>query len=435
MKEDAIHLPAAVSLFSSAGVGELGLDAAGFEVLVASELIPYRVALYAENFPGVRVVEGDIWETQDDVVSLTRELLGERDLFLLYATPPCQGMSTNGAGKLKYEISEGRRDLEEHRNRLIIPTMEIAKALRPRFLLLENVPQMLNTVIRNEFEQPELICDYVQRQLGEEYVGVAQVMGCHDFGIPQLRKRLVTIYTRDIRGKQFFTENGESFVSEEMREAAPSLREAIGSFPPLDAREGKNECLEFHPQHRVPIMNPLKYWWIENTPEGSNAFGNQCVGRGCGYSETPGHRDVFVNGKWSASREIPIHCERCGGLLPRPTVREKDGELRSLRGFHSAYRRMRWDQPARTVTQNFIYEASDNKVHPDQNRVLSVYEAMVVQSIDRYDYAFEIEGVDIGLPKIAEVIGESVAPFLIETLSQQLLKISDQTDAGDRIGG
>ena len=95
---------------------------------------------------------------------------------------------------------------------------------------------------------------------------------------------------------------------------------------------------------------------------------------------------------------------------------------------------MRSDQPARTITQNFIYEASDNKIHPSQNRVLSVYEAMVVQSIDRYDFAFEIDGQDIGIPKIAEVIGESVAPYLIELLGRQLLLISGgelQSSAAD----
>ena len=85
---------------------------------------------------------------------------------------------------------------------------------------------------------------------------------------------------------------------------------------------------------------------------------------------------------------------------------------------------MKWDETARTLTQNFIYEASDNKVHPSETRVLSVYEAMIIQTIADYDYKFSVQGHDIGIPKIAEVIGESVPPRLIEILCNHFQEIS-----------
>ena len=53
-----------------------------------------------------------------------------------------------------------------------------------------------------------------------------------------------------------------------------------------------------------------------------------------------------MDGKWVSLKDTPIYCDACGELLPRPTVTEKSGEVRPLKGFHSAYRRMRWDQPA-----------------------------------------------------------------------------------------
>lgn len=414
----------AVSLFSSAGIGELGLEAAGLQILVANELIPYRASLYRANYPGTQVVEGDLWQVKDHVISASKDLLEGRELFLLYATPPCQGMSTNGAGKLGLEIAEGRRDHEDPRNRLIIPTIDVVAALRPRFVLLENVPQMANTVIRNEDDHPELILDYIHRRLGIEYVGGAEVLACEDFGIPQLRRRLLTIFTRDADARAYFEANSRSFVDPSLRAKGPTLREAIGHLPALDARPGRNERLDVHPQHRVPLMNATKYWWVSSTPEGATAFNNPCVNPECRSDSTPGHREALVDGKWTSLKDTPIFCETCGDLLPRPTVKEKDGSLRPLRGFHSAYRRMRWDQPARTLTQNFIYEASDNKIHPSQNRVLSVYEAMIIQTIDRYHYLFEIDGKDVGIPKIAEVIGESVAPLLIEKLVSNLTRIS-----------
>jgi DNA (cytosine-5)-methyltransferase 1 len=415
----------AVCLFASAGIGELGLEAAGLEILTANELISDRVDLYRENFPKTDMIQGDVWDKADEIIASAKERLAGRELFLLYATPPCQGMSTNGSGKLKSEIAAGRRAVEEARNRLVIPTMEIVKKLRPRFLLLENVPQMSTTVIRNENNKDERILDFVRRMLPTEYDGVAEVLACEDFGIPQRRKRLITIYTRDEGAKTFLRLNGNSFITETMKSPAPTLREAIGGLPPLDASEGHNSNCDFHPQHRVPIIKPNKYWWVSHTPEGDTAFNNQCVNESCRSTSTPGHREALVDGRWIALKDTPIYCISCGELLPRPTVTERSGALRPLKGFHSAYRRMRWDQPARTVTQNFIYEASDNKIHPSQNRVLSVLEAMIVQSIADYEYRFEINGKDIGIPKIAEVIGESVAPKLIEVIATQLINISD----------
>ncbi len=413
-----------VCLFSSAGIGELGIEAVGIHIVAANELIPYRVALYRENFKSETVIEGDIRTTKEKIISAGREGLRNEDMFLVYATPPCQGMSSNGMGRLKWEASQGRREEEDERNRLIIPTLDVVNQLRPVWLLLENVPGMRNTEIRVEGDRFENIIDYVRRRLGPDYVGCAEVVACQDYGVPQRRKRLITIFTRDAKGKAFFKANGGSFFSKSMREPLQTLRDAIGHLPPLEARLGKNENRAFHPQHYVPLMDPRKFWWTENTKEGDTAFNNQCVNPVCGCTQNPGHRDILVEGKWVSSKEIPIHCVKCGSLLPRPTVITPSGEPRLLKGFHSAYRRMLWDEPARTLTQNFIYEASDNKIHPSQNRVLSIYEAIILQTINRYPYEFSIGGKDIGAAKIAEVIGESVPPYLIQKICEMMISVT-----------
>jgi DNA (cytosine-5)-methyltransferase 1 len=414
----------AVCLFSSAGIGELGIEAAGIHIVAANELIPYRVALYRENFNSEVVYEGDIRVIKNDVISAAKARLKGEELFLLYATPPCQGMSSNGMGKLKSEVNQGRRAEEDERNRLIIPTVDVLTELRPLWILLENVPGMRNTNIRVEENEYENIITYIQRRLGQEYEGCAEVVACQDYGIPQRRKRLITIFTRDQRGKEYFKSNGQTFFSKKMLEPLKTLRDAIGHLPPLEAKVGKNSNYNFHQQHYVPVMNSKKFWWIEHTKQGDTAFNNQCVKPGCGFTDTPGHQDILRDGKWVSSKEIPIHCAKCGSLLPRPTVETPDGEPRLLKGFHSAYRRMLWDEPATTLTQNFIYEASDNKVHPEQNRVLSIYEAIVLQTIDRYTYKFSVNGKDIGAAKIAEVIGESVPPYLIEKICKMMMSVS-----------
>lgn len=413
-----------VCLFSSAGIGELGIKASGISIIAANEIVPYRVELYRENFKNCEMFAGDINEQSNSIVGASRKKLQEKDLFLLYATPPCQGMSSNGIGRLKWEAAQGRRSEEDERNRLIIPTMDVACALRPRWVLLENVPGMRHTEIRTENNEYENIISYVRRRLGEDYVGGCEVIACHDYGIPQRRKRLITIFTRDPKGRSYFENNGGSFFAKTMMEPSCTLRQAIGHLPELDAVKYKNSNIGFHSLHYVPIMNEIKYWWVKHTREGDTAFNNQCVNPSCGFSLTPGHKDVLVNGKWVASKEIPIDCLKCGEPLPRPTVIERDGSRRAMKGFHSAYRRMRWDEPSRTLTQNFIYEASDNKIHPTQNRVLSVYEATILQTIDRYPYEFSIAGTPIGTARIAEVIGESVPPYLIEKICKMMISVS-----------
>lgn len=414
--------PKAASLFSSGGIGELGIEAAGLDIVLANELLPSRVALYRENFQH-EMLEGDISEKKSEFIELTLNKLGSEELFLLYATPPCQGMSSNGMGKLKSEIALGRRNKEDERNRLVIPAMDVAVALKPRWVLLENVPGMESTEIRIDECKWENIISYVKKRLGNDYVGGPQVIACEDFGVPQRRKRLITIFTRDENAKVFYANNGRSFFSPEMKESRITLKDAIGSIPALDAKAGHNEARWFHPYHFVPVMSDLKYHWVQHTREGNTAFNNQCVNPNCGCTTNPGHKDIQVDGKWVSSKDIPIYCHECGHLLPRPHVVEA-GKMRLLKGFHSAYRRMKWDETARTLTQNFIYEASDNKIHPNQNRVLSVYEAMVLQTINRYEYVFKIKGKDISTARIAEVIGESVPPYLIEKICRMMVNIS-----------
>ena len=125
-----------------------------------------------------------------------------------------------------------------------------------------------------------------------------------------------------------------------------------------------------------------------------------------------------------ASNDTPLYCEKCGELLPRPCVEDKNGHLRIMKGFTSAYKRMNWDEPASTITQNFQYACSDNKIHPDQSRVLSLYEGLKLQTITDYDYSFEINGKVSSDRLIRDTIGESVPPRVIDLICKNIIKIS-----------
>jgi len=412
-------------LFSSAGIGDLGLSANGIDVIASSELIEQRHQLYQANFPSTHCFTGDVWIHKDQLVDCVLRRLKGEELFLVMATPPCQGMSTNGVGKLLAEVRAGNRPATDERNRLIIPTMDVVTALRPRWLVLENVPAMRNTIIISRTGEPINLLDFVTSEMGSEYVGASEVVSCSDYGVPQVRKRLITILTRDAEGAHYFHRNGGTFFPPNSKTKPHTLRQAIGHLPALDPFVGPRAHTDFHPLHYVQKMGPEKHWWISSTPEGETAFNNQCIADSCGHAGNSAHVDRTAADRATSGERSALFCEKCGSLLPRPSLMdERTGKRRLIKGFHSAYRRMRWDEPARALTRNFPFEASDNKIHPDQHRPLSIYEAMVIQTIAQYDFSFDLNGKCANRKVIADVIGESVPPLLIDSIARRILEVS-----------
>lgn len=427
----------AISLFSSSGIGDLGLRENGIKTIINSELLKARADLFSENFPESKSFIGDINENKDDIVNYYNKKYQNEELFLILATPPCQGMSQNGAGKLLSEYRKGNRPKLDERNQLIIPALDIIKKLKPRWVIFENVPQMANTVIEDNNEKLINILDYIKKEIGEEYVGKSEVVNSADYGIPQVRKRLITIYTRDPEAIKTF-EDTQTFLpskthSNEDNNLKPwvTIRNAISDLPPIDGRPGKNKDSTFNEYHFVNPLDDKKYKWISHTPEGETAFNNQCINPDCLYQKNTRHGSNTVknNGINQSNKDTPLYCEKCGSLLPRPYVaNKKTNELRLMRGYTSAYKRMSWDMPASTITMNFQYVSSDNKIHPSQNRTLSIYEAMVLQSISLYNYNFKVNEKRVDISLIRDSIGESVPPFLIDLICKNLIQYTTKSN-------
>ena len=422
----------AISLFSSGGIGDLALRRAGFSILVSNEIHADRHAVFSFNFPDAHAVTADIWDAVDEVERHTRRRLGPHGLTLLYATPPCQGMSKNGRGKLLSAIRAGRKPKFDERNRLIVPTMELASRLRPEIVLLENVPEMKDTVILDEDGELKGILDFVSEALGPEYTGGGEVVEFANYGVPQRRQRLITVFTRNERMKDWWS-GQRSFMPQKTHTegALPgtqpwvTVRDAIGDMPPLDARCADSAESDI-PFHRVPLLDEMKYWWVANTPPERSAFDNQCVK--CGFTGNPTHlarRDQY--GINRASRSTPLYCGRCGALLPRPSV-ERDGRRQLMRGYTSAYKRMAYDKPASTLTRNLSYACSDNKLHPEQNRCLSLHEAFHVHSLDQYDYEWRRpDGKPVRDGTIRDIIGESIPPAGFQVILDHLRDVREGT--------
>ncbi len=190
-------------------------------------------------------------------------------------------------------------------------------------------------------------------------------------------------------------------------------------YRPLDA--GSNELAHDSddPLHFVPVYDGDYYCRVADIPPGSglSAYDNS-ICRECGRRDVP--KDM-------------VTCSDCGAIMHnRPYVVESDGSARLVKGRHSSYRRMRPDQPARTITTGSSHVGSDYKIHPWENRVLSVRECADAQTVPRfYDWSWAIETQHTYLAR--QVIGEALPPwftFLQGRLLRRLLD-GDQVPLGD----
>ncbi len=428
----------AVSLFASGGIGDLALRENGIDVMVANELLNDRAALFSYNFPKATMLAGDIWQLEASIIQTAKAKLGSQELDFLLATPPCQGMSKNGQGKIAFEVRAGNRPQIDPRNRLVIPTMNIVKALRPKIVVFENVPEMRTTVIDAPDGSYVNIVDYIKNTLGPEYEGKAEVVEFADYGVPQRRQRLITIFTRDQTLKKAFRAGG-TFMPRPThakdglhgRKKWVTVKDAIAGLPVLDSKDSAAATSGL-PYHDVPVLDAKKYTWIAHTPPEKGAFDNQCINPACLYQHNPSHgskrNEQGIN---RANEDTPIYCLKCGELLPRPYTITASG-IRLMKGYTSAYKRMKWDLPASTLTTNLQYPSSDHKIHPDQHRVLSLYEAFTLHTLDRYDYVWATSNAKKATKGlIRDVLGESIPPLGLSVIIGNLKQMRNVPASAD----
>ncbi|MGI0026899.1 MAG: DNA cytosine methyltransferase [Nitrosopumilaceae archaeon] len=166
----------AVSLFSGCGGLDLGLVRAGFEILVANDIMPSAVKTYEKNV-GSNIVLGDIREeeTRRKILSF----VNSADVDLVVGGPPCQGFSTLG-DKLS----------SDPRNNLLDAFADMVSILNPKFFLMENVKSM-TTMYGGQFK------DHVIQKFSELGYSVQYtILNASDYGVPQNRERVFFFGTK-----------------------------------------------------------------------------------------------------------------------------------------------------------------------------------------------------------------------------------------------
>jgi DNA (cytosine-5)-methyltransferase 1 len=168
--------PIAYSLFSGGGGFHFGIERAGFNVVLATDVLPEAQKTHARNWPRVPFLLADIRKISG--TSLLEAAGGKRPT-LLFGGPPCQGFSTLG-DKLS----------SDPRNRLFEEFARIAQELRPACVLLENVKALV-TMYDGQY------AEHVIRLFADiGYTMFQKVVDAASYGVPQRRERVIFFGTR-----------------------------------------------------------------------------------------------------------------------------------------------------------------------------------------------------------------------------------------------
>ncbi len=344
-----------ISLFSSAGIGELYFDDINIDIVVANELIPRRADLYKHAHTNSKVVVGDICEDK-----VYREILDNAenyDIEFMLISPPCQGFSVAGKNRSQETIEI------DNRNYLILQAIKIIKKIKPSYILIENVPTFLTArlLIDNKYYTLESL---LNKELGELYNVDAKVLDAADYGVPQHRKRAITkLYKKGLK-----------WTWPPKQNKMITVREAIGNLPSLEAGQKSNIKWHFARKHTESHIE-----WLQHTPTGKSAFDNK-------------------------------------EYYPKKI----DGT--PIKGYNSSYRRMRWDEPAPTITMRNDAISSQRNVHPGRlkadgtysdARVLTPLELMIINSMPT-NWRIPDDTPEI---LIRQCIGESIPPLLLKQVA------------------
>lgn len=319
-----------ISLFSAAGIGCYGFKQENFECIATVEILEKRLKFQYYNQKcryETGYISDDIRldETKEDV---RRELEKWRknfnaDLDVVIATPPCQGMS----------LANHKKKDEKGRNSLVVESIKMVAELLPRFFVFENVRSFLTTVCTDVDGQDHKIKQVIESNLAGEYNIHYSVVNFKDYGSPSSRTRALVLGVR----KDLWEVTPLDLFPDRKKEKA--LKEVIGHLPSLKWGEISSTDI-FHAFKEYPVEMRS---WISDLKEGQSAFENT-------------------------------------ELLNIPHRKENGLVIFNANKNGDKYKRQYWNRVAPCVhTRNDIL-ASQNTIHPKDDRVFSIRELALMMS-------------------------------------------------------
>lgn len=325
--------PIAIDLFSGAGGLSAGVEAAGWAVAAAIDHDARALETHRHNFPGL-ALNLDLGEkrARNTFVRLFKDI----PVDLVAGGPPCQPFSRAGSSKIRSLVDAGVREARDHRRELWSAFLNVALRLKPRVILMENVPDM---GLNDDFHVIRTMVDALEEA---GYTTKVQLADAWRFGVPQHRKRLILLARRD----------GQHFTWPEKQTTPTTLRESIGDLPELGATSGSRE---------------MAY----EAPAEASAFGMRMR-----EGAIP---DILHDHMTRAVRSDDLEIFE---LMDSKTLYSDIPEhLRRYKAdsFNDKYKRLAWDEVSRSITAHI---AKDGYwyIHPQEHRTLTVREAARIQT-------------------------------------------------------
>ena len=341
----------AIDVYAGGGGLTVGLKRAGFEVVAAIEIEEHAYATYRANHPEVHALKQDVTTVSGKDLL---KLIGEQTIDLLAGCPPCQGFTSLTA---KY-----RRD--DHRNTLIFEMSRLAQEIRPRAIMMENVPGLT--------KKGGSLYEELKGQLRElGYNLTDDVLEVADYGVPQFRRRLVLL-----GGLGFEIGLPKPTHSRDGKDALPrwkTVKDAISHMAePITLQDAKR-CGEVQRSD----------WHVVRTLSPQNADRMKVAKAGKTWTSIP--------------ETLRPNCHQGG-----------------YKGFTNVYGRMEWDQPSPTITGGCTTFSKGRFGHPVQDRTISVREAALLQTFPE-SYRFDTPYME----HVCNVIGNALPCDFAEVVSRQ----------------
>ncbi|MED4634702.1 DNA (cytosine-5-)-methyltransferase [Peribacillus frigoritolerans] len=348
----------AISLFSSAGIGETYFKDLGIEIVTANELVERRANLYRSVHKKTKMIQGDI--SNKEIFTKIIESSPDKIDFML-ASPPCQGLSVAGKNRNIESMTN------DERNYLIYKVIAAIQILEPTYVLIENVSTLLKLLLLYNGDLLT-VKDILFKEFNDKYNIEAEIVDAADLGVPQKRKRAIIKLFK--KGTQWPWPPKEKKIT---------VRETIGHLPSLEA--GERSDIKWHFARKHDERHVL---WMKHTPTGMSAFQNEVF-----YpKKEDGNR---VKGYITTYRRI-LWDE------PAPTITIRNDAISSQRNVH----------PGRRLKDGTYSDA----------RVLTPLELMLLNSLPN-DWAIPDDTPEI---LIRQCIGESIAPLMLKKIVGEIYK-------------